>query len=371
MSRTDHRAPKRAIFIVITDYPGGAERIALNLASELSLRKGWTTEFFVICARAPNSFTASALRPGIRVRFGPFRSWFLSFPLTPLRLLFARYDLVFTTHIYTNALLSLMRRLGLVRIGRHVARESTSVFDRSTGARRRLFGLLYRLYSGEDLLIAQTHYMSQHVKPWLPALSAERVHVLPNPVSTGDIRKAASQPLEADLRARLDGRRNILFCARLTEIKRPQIALDAFQIVADRNPGSQLVFMGDGPLEPGLRASVTATEIRHRVLLLGFRTNPYAVMAACQYGLLTSRCEGFPNVLLEMMACGIAKVVTTPCAGGLDQLAGVAITESFDAESIAVTLNAALESGEDCGQIYRDVVQSRSVNAYLDQILDR
>ena len=50
------------------------------------------------------------------------------------------------------------------------------------------------------------------------------------------------------------------------------------------------------------------------VALLGFQPNPFKFMARASVFVLPSRCEGFPNVLLEAMACGVP-VITTDWAG--------------------------------------------------------
>src|SRR3954454_14043865 len=88
---------KRALFIVITDYPGGSERVSFGLASELARRPGWDVEVKIVCARLADSFSRHALPPNVRVSYGPVQNWFLAFPLLPFRLIFRRYDLVFTT----------------------------------------------------------------------------------------------------------------------------------------------------------------------------------------------------------------------------------------------------------------------------------
>lgn len=369
MTGLEKARDRRALFMVVTDYPGGAERIAFGAASELASRAGWRVEVVIVCSRLAESFSARVLAPGVVVRYGPLRNWFLSFPLLPLRLLFRRYDFVFTTHIYANALVSVMRRARLLGVRRHVMRESMSVFDRFAGVKTRLFARLYRLYGGEDLLIAQTRYMADHVRPWLPPSSARRLEAFPNPVDLAAIERAASEPLEPDLRRRLEGRSNILFCGRFVEFKRPSLALEVFHLISTEFPLAQLVFMGSGPLEEEVRGQAARSAEPGRVLFLGQRTNPYSVMAHCQYGLLTSANEGFPNVVLEMMASGVRKVVMTPCAGDLEGLSGVAVTRSHDAGELAAALREAIGSGEDCSTLYRSVAASRSVAAYVDQLL--
>ena len=359
---------KRALFIVITDYPGGAERVTFSLASELSTRPGWDVEVKIVCSQLPNSFSERVLPANVKVTYGPAHSWYASFPFLPLRLLFRRYDLVFTTHIYTNALLSLMRRLGLVRTNRLVIRESMSLFDRFGGLKARRFPLMYKAYGEEDLVIAQTSYMAHHVGPWLPPASRKRLRVLPNPVNAKGIESAAQEPLEPELAGRLRGKRNVLFCGRLVDFKRPGLALEAFRIAAAQEPDTQLIFMGAGVLEPAVRREAEEAGLAERVLFLGNRTNPYPIMAACQVGLLTSANEGFPNVVVEMMACGMKQVIMTPCAGDLDALP-VTVTKSHDVEEIAAALATALRSPDDHGDDYRAAAASRSPAAFVDQVI--
>jgi len=205
----------------------------------------------------------------------------------------------------------------------------------------------------------------------LPPASAGRVLVLPNPVDVDAIAVASKEPLEEALTQRLKGRINILFCGRFVDFKRPGLALEVFRRLAEEEQAVQLVFMGAGPLEPEIRDNARRLGLSERVLFLGQRVNPSSVMAACDYGILTSANEGFPNVVLEMMACGIRKIVMTPCAGDLDSLSGVAVTRTDDPEELAASLRNAIHSRDDCRNIYQMVIASRSPHAYVDQILGR
>src|SRR5690348_1961349 len=173
-------ARKRALFLVITDLPGGAERVIFGLASGLAAKKDWEVEVKVLCTRAPDSFSGRTLPDSVKVSYGIGQNSFVGFALLAFRLLFRRYDLVVTTHIYTTGLVSLLRRARLLRAGRLVVRESTTLFDRFGGLKGARFRLLYRAYGGEDLIIAQTGYMADHARLRLPKRSATRLRVLPN-----------------------------------------------------------------------------------------------------------------------------------------------------------------------------------------------
>lgn len=363
--------PKCALYIVLTDQPGGAERMTATLAGSFSRKPGRRAEYIVLSKEAEGSFSRTSLPPHVQIHFGRFASPALGLVEALLRLAFRRYDLVFTTHIYTNALVGVMRRLGWLRVRRSVARESTVFFDRFSGKKAVFAKALYRLYR-HDLIVAQTGYMAEHIRPYLPKLQAARIRVLPNPVDRGHIEASACQPLPRELSDRLGRRANILFCGRLVDVKQPEVAVQVFARLRERlsvDALPRLVFMGDGPLFLETKDAVHRAGLDGDVVFLGQQSNPYAVMRACHYGLLTSSREGFPNAVLEMMACGLRKIVMTPCAGDLDTLTGVHVAANFEPDTLASALAEAIRIGEDQSDVYRQAVAARSVDRYLDIIL--
>ena len=81
------------------------------------------------------------------------------------------------------------------------------------------------------------------------------------------------------------------------------------------------------------------------VTLLGFQPNPWKFIARADVFVLTSRYEGFGNVLIEAMACGVP-VVATASPGTRDIVShdvdGV-LVQTHDAESVAAALRRVLE----------------------------
>ncbi len=107
---------------------------------------------------------------------------------------------------------------------------------------------------------------------------------------------------------------------RLAEVKRPQRALEVFDLLAGRYPHLHLVFVGDGPergaLERGIRAGTPARA--ERVHLLGAMDSMGPILGDLDAVLLTSRTEGLPVALIEAGAAGVPAVAAA--VGGVEEV---------------------------------------------------
>lgn len=107
---------------------------------------------------------------------------------------------------------------------------------------------------------------------------------------------------------------------RLAEVKRPDWALDVFDMLAQRYPRLHVVFIGDGD-QRGLverRIGALAPDRRARAHMLGARTDMVPVLADLDLVLLTSRSEGLPVALIEAAAAG--KPVVALNVGGVSEV---------------------------------------------------
>lgn len=136
-------------------------------------------------------------------------------------------------------------------------------------------------------------------------VAAERVRVLRNGVDLTlfrpNDRQAARQALGFT-------RPTILAVGNLVALKRHTLMLEALTQV----PEAELVIVGEGPERGAIERLARQRRIADRVRLLGRVPQDHLpeIYSAADLLLLVSTHEGWPNVLLESMACGTPVVVS-------------------------------------------------------------
>lgn len=141
------------------------------------------------------------------------------------------------------------------------------------------------------------------------------------------------------------GGRLILYAGRLVAAKGLRELLKAWTQLARNDGMLRLAFVGDGALRPELARATAATGMGERVHIPG-PCAPGQVaqwMHACDVFCLPSHTEGYPNVLVEALACG-RPVVATPVGGILEIVdsGNGLLTPVGDSTKLARALNTAL-----------------------------
>jgi glycosyltransferase involved in cell wall biosynthesis len=146
-------------------------------------------------------------------------------------------------------------------------------------------------------------------------LPRTKIAVVPNGIDLAALPPFAADRTAARHAAGLDPRRRLVAqVGRLAPQKDYPTFLRAAAAVAAAAADVDFAVVGEGPLRGELEALARELGLADRVHFLGLRNDVPAVLGGTDVLALTSRFEGFPNVVMEAMATG-AVVVATDVGG--------------------------------------------------------
>ena len=172
------------------------------------------------------------------------------------------------------------------------------------------------LYPLSDGVVAVSRGVAEDLVKVVPGIR-DKVTVICNPVDLHGIRRLSQ--MEPDHPWFIGSQSQVVLAVGgLKTVKDFATLVRAFAEVRRTRP-LKLVILGDGPERGRLEALVSELGLSGDVSLPGFTANPYACMRRSAVFVLSSVTEGFPNVLLEALACG-CPVVSTDCQSGPDEI---------------------------------------------------
>ncbi|REE57514.1 glycosyltransferase involved in cell wall biosynthesis [Paenibacillus taihuensis] len=177
--------------------------------------------------------------------------------------------------------------------------------------RKWIYHTMYRrLYSQADRIIAQSDMMRSELLAFT-GVQESRVKTINNPIDIDAISQLTRGPNPF---LGTSGK-NIVSVGRLEYQKGYDLLIQAFKLVTLQHPNSNLYLLGEGSLRSELAQLAESLGIARNVHFAGFTENPYLYMKHADLFVLSSRYEGFPNVVLEALACS-AKIVSVDCESG-------------------------------------------------------
>ena len=281
------------------------------------------------------------------------------------KLRYNKYDFIFTSHVHLTGLLGILCRFGILKKQYFVGRESTLIFDRFRGFKLLLFELHYLLgYPVLDLLICQTDAMLNHFRKYLPRLSNKiHIEVISNPISLSYLYSNDVSPLLP-----LEHVRIIVAAGRLIREKGFDVLIRAFHGLLEEFPDCRLLIFGEGKEREPLLSLVSELGVEHNVNLMGFNKNVLPYFQVANLCVVSSLVEGFPNVLLQMMSKNV-NVVSTLCAGGIENINGVFTAEPGDVIALKEAMKNCFLS-DNClnRRLFDDYLYVRRLENFIFQV---
>jgi len=163
-------------------------------------------------------------------------------------------------------------------------------------------------------LLCVSNVLRQHILDAMPEV-ADKIEVLGNPVDVDAVPRR-TKPLES--------LRHWMFSGGLIERKGVMRALEAFIVVAGRDPAATFTLLGEGPLRASIERRASDAGLADRVRLLGMVSHTEGLRLLSEHDLLVapSRYETFHLVIPEAIAAGIP-VIATRSGGPQEVLDGI------------------------------------------------
>lgn len=345
---------------------GGAEQLILNLTNYL-ITKG--NRCCVIFIRKKRFGDWEHLEDKCDIHYFSQSNVYLGFLLLLPKLLkiSKKYKVknTFTSQTLVNGMIGLSRCFGCFKTTKVIVRESNTIFDLLNGPKLRMYAFAYQLgYRKVDLVICQTNFMKEQLLNALPWMRNKlNIIVLSNPINMDMVLEKSKKPVK-----KLISKDYIVAAGRLVPAKGFDILINAFHLVAKDYPELSLLILGEGPEREKLNEISASYDLSEKVLLPGIVENVFPYFRDATACVLSSRIEGFPNVLLQMMSQN-TKVVSTLSAGGIDEIEGIFTCETENPRQLAEAIKKCLVTDTAKNRIYFDEnLEQRTFEKFLYNI---
>ncbi|MDH3628766.1 MAG: glycosyltransferase family 4 protein [Acidobacteriota bacterium] len=337
MTRPDHIA-----LVISSLQGGGAERVATTIAGEF-VDRGIRVTLVTLLAPTHDFYPVPLGVERVALDLGGYRPGFARAVQRNLRRLSSitdtlrqlAPDLVISFMDATNVLSILAcQRLRLPVV---VSQRIDPIRQDDGPAWRILRRLCYPL---ADHVVSISHGIDRSFD-WIPRSRRTVIHNPHVPRPAVD----ASAPLPEGLTPG----RFAVGIGRLTRQKGFDLLLQSFGRVAEQTDWS-LAIVGEGEDRAALERQRDQLGLRDRVVFTGLLADPFGLLRQSGLFVLSSRYEGFGNVILEAMDAGVP-VVATDCPSGPAEIIRDGedgwLVPAEDIDALATTLKTVIEDPEE------------------------
>ncbi|MEZ0387437.1 MAG: glycosyltransferase [Verrucomicrobium sp.] len=305
--------PLRILQVVDSLEPGGMENVLAQMVSRMDPSQ---YTFDICCLTRGGPFEAR-LPVGTRVHVLGKPAGFSWAAVGALRKLIrgGGFDVIHTRHLGGLIYAS----LACPRAGRPaVVHSEHTIWDGDELSPKRVWQrrLLYRRAAS---VFTVSHEQLKQIKSL--GLKHKRLSTIVNGVDAARFKPASDR---AAIRAKLGldpSLRWFGMVARFGAQKRHLDLIDAFEQVATSISDVGLLLVGDGgPLKERVLARLSQSPFSGRIHWAGFQQDPVSWYQSMDALVISSANEGFPNAVLEGMACGLPLVANDVC--GVCEISG-------------------------------------------------
>ena len=294
---------KTILFILPDLNQGGAERVITTLCNELDRNK--FRPKLVLFKK--EGYYLNHLKDDVEIiELNVSRIRYSIFKIIPL-IKKLKPSIVFTGWGEISAFLSPI--IPFFPKTKFITRETNVV---SEHVKRKEILFFYRFYNNFHQIIAQSDDMKNDlIKNF--QISENRIVKINNPVDFDLINRLKTENINLEY---CKSYKNIVAIGNLSPRKGFDLLLNVMNHLKDEP--IRLFILGDGAFKAELNQQKLALNLDN-VTFLGNVPNPFVYLESADLFILSSRYEGFPNVLLEAGACGTYSLANN-APGGINEI---------------------------------------------------
>lgn len=210
-----------------------------------------------------------------------------------------------------DEVISFLARANYVNIlASYTSKHKTIISERAMPSLQYQYGLngkinkflIKALYHKANLCIANSQ---GNKKDLINNFEVKDIISIPNPFDLELINKLSIHDIDMKKK-----RFTFVTVGRLDHGKNHRLIIDAIKDI-----DADLWIIGDGELKEELQSYINLLNFSNQIYLLGKKENPFAYILKADCFVFASNHEGFPNVLVEALACGLP-VISTDCQSG-------------------------------------------------------
>lgn len=279
----------KLLFMIVNLEKGGAQRVMLNLCHALS--KDHTIDLLTL-RDSEIGYPIDGLNH-IKLNGSEIKNRFIRFIFQRKQVKTIlnkdKYDLIISFLPETNFMNTSIQTY---------AKKIINVRNDPKVEYKGLYHLLMQyFYPKADVCVVQTQTIKEYFLPYL-----DKVEVIPNPVSRIIQYDVKRKPI-------------VLNVGRYVPQKNQALLIQAFSEFHKEHHNYECHIVGQGPLKQELHDLISSLGCEDCIKLIEPRDEIFKIMQEAEIFVLSSNYEGYPNVLIEAMACGCASI-STDCASG-------------------------------------------------------
>lgn len=299
------------VLLVISSLgPGGAERVMSEMANYFSGR-GYVVTLITMSSSETDFFVINNNINRISLALQRESSNVIQSVINNIKRIMALRSVIkrvkpgcIISFVDTNNIISIIANIGL-DIPIIVSERTDPRCHKISKHWQYLRRIVYPIASA---VVVQTSAVCAWIKKEIPRL---KVITIQNPLRN----------ISYNHRARylLPKGNTIVAIGRLGKPKGFDLLIDAFSRISAEFPTWNVVIFGEGNERLNLEELIKSKGLSNRIFLPGLIDEPMSILPFTQIFVLSSLYEGFPNVLIEAMACGLA-VIAADCQSGPNEI---------------------------------------------------